>query len=424
MPGVEASVWNAFFLPKGTPDPIVRKLNKAMSDTVDDPAIRKRLEELGLEIVPKENRTPEYLAKYPAGGSRALGQGDQGRRHRADRLSRTEEQTMVMKLVVAAALALPPGRAGFRTRCHARAWPTRPVTMMVPFPAGGPVDLVARLLSQRLTELLGQPVIVENIGGAGGMTGAARVAKSPPDGSMFVFGKQGSHTFSQMLYKKPLYDAVTDFAPVAVVVENSKLLAHAQGLAGEQSAGVHHLRQGQPSQAAIRLGRHRLGDACRLRAAQQHDRRRHHARALSRHRAGDAGRDRAAASTISATIVSTAQPFVQAGMVKALALLATERSRVYPDLPTADEQGLKGFDRDGWNAFFFPKDTPEPIVRKLAKATSDILDVPEVHDRLESFGLNVPPRERRTPEYLEKLVRSDLEKWAPPVKASGAMASE
>jgi tripartite-type tricarboxylate transporter receptor subunit TctC len=329
---------------------------------------------------------------------------------------------MVMKLVVAAALALLLG-APASAQDATTAWPTRPVTMIVPFPAGGPVDLVARLLSQRLTESLGQPVVVENMGGAGGMTGAARVAKSPPDGSMFVFGTQGSHTFSQMLYKKPLYDAVKDFAPVAVVVENSKLLLTRKDLP------VNNLQEfityAKANQAKLQFGSAGTGSATHVACVLLNNTIGVDITHVPYRGTAPAMQDVVAGRIdYICEIVSTAQPFVQAGMVKPIALLATERSRVYPDLPTADEQGLKGFAADGWNAFFFPKDTPEPIVRKLAKATSDILDVPEVHDRLESFGLNVPPRERRTPEYLEKLVRSDLEKWAPPVKASGAMASE
>src|SRR3954449_13090015 len=329
---------------------------------------------------------------------------------------------MVMKYVIAAALALLLG-APASAQDSATAWPTRPITMVVPFPAGGPVDPVARLLSQRLTESLGQPVIVENMGGAGGMTGAARVAKSPPDGSMFVFGTQGSHTFSQMLYKKPLYDAVKDFAPVGVVVENSKLLLARKDLP------VNNLKEfityARANQAKMQFGSAGTGSATHVACVLlnstigvdiTHVPYRGTAPALQDVVAGRID--------YICEIVSTAQPFVQGNLVKPIALLAPQRSRAYPDLPTADEQGLKGFDADGWNAFFFPKDTPDPILRKLAKATSDILDVPEIHDRLEGFGLNVPARERRTPAYLEKLVRSDLEKWAPPVKASGAMASE
>src|SRR5262245_63146336 len=128
---------------------------------------------------------------------------------------------MLMRLIAAlAALAL-----AWSSAAAAQDWPTRPITLVVPFPAGGPIDFIGRLMGQKLSEQLGQQIIVENIGGAGGMNGAARVAKSPPDGSMFLFGNQGTHTFSQMLYKKPLYNAVTDFAPVAVVVENVKFLA-------------------------------------------------------------------------------------------------------------------------------------------------------------------------------------------------------
>src|SRR5262249_19383920 len=119
-------------------------------------------------------------------------------------------------------------------------------------------------------------------------------------------------------------------------------------------------------------------------------------------------------------VISTSLPLVRSNSVKALALLSPQRSPVMPELATAHEQGLKDFDVDGWNAFFFPKDTPDPIVRRLAQATSNILDVPAVRAQLEGLGLNVPAAERRAPEYLTRLVRSELEKWAAPVKASGA----
>ena len=304
---------------------------------------------------------------------------------------------------------------------RAQEWPTRPVTMVVPFPAGGPVDLVARLLSQRLTDSLGQPVIVENIGGAGGMSGAARVAKSPPDGSMFVFGTQGSHTFSQMLYKKPLYDAVTDFAPVAVVVENSKLLLTRKDFPATTLAEF--ISYAKANQAKLQFGSAGTGSATHVACVLLNNTIGVDITHVPYRGTAPAMQDVVAGRIdYICEIVSTAQPFVQGNLVKPIALLAPQRSRAYPDLATAHEQGLKDFDADGWNAFFFPKDTPASIVRRLAKATSDILDVPEVHERLEGFGLNVPGPERRTPEFLGKLVRSELEKWAAPVKASGATA--
>jgi tripartite-type tricarboxylate transporter receptor subunit TctC len=325
---------------------------------------------------------------------------------------------MGMKTIVAAALGLILAAAA---PARAQDWPTRPVTMVVPFPAGGPVDLVARLLSQRLTESLGQPVIVENIGGAGGMSGAARVAKSPPDGSMFVFGTQGSHTFSQMLYKKPLYDAVTDFAPVAVVVENSKLLLTRKDL--PVSTLAEFISYAKANQAKLQFGSAGTGSATHVACVLLNNTIGVDITHVPYRGTAPAMQDIVAGRIdYICEIVSTAQPFVLGNLVKPIALLAPQRSRAYPDLPTAHEQGLKDFDADGWNAFFFPKDTPAPIVRKLAKATSDILDVPEVRERLEGFGLNVPGPERRTPEYLGQLVRSELQKWAAPVKASGATA--
>jgi tripartite-type tricarboxylate transporter receptor subunit TctC len=121
-------------------------------------------------------------------------------------------------------------------------------------------------------------------------------------------------------------------------------------------------------------------------------------------------------------VISTALPLIRSKSAKAIALLSPRRNSVLPDLATADEQGLAGFDADAWNAFFLPRGTPAPIVRRLAKATSDALDLPWVRERFEGLGLNVPPPERRTPEYLAKLVPSELEKWAAPVKASGASA--
>jgi tripartite-type tricarboxylate transporter receptor subunit TctC len=118
-------------------------------------------------------------------------------------------------------------------------------------------------------------------------------------------------------------------------------------------------------------------------------------------------------------VTSTGAPHVRAGAIKALATLSPARNVALPDVPTAHEQGLKGFDADGWNAFFFPRGTPDAIVRKLARATSAALDLPEIRARLQKAGLNIAAPERRTPDYLRKLVVSELDKWGPPVRASG-----
>ena len=297
----------------------------------------------------------------------------------------------------------------------------RPVTMVVPFPAGGPVDLVARIFSQRLAKTLGQPFVIENIGGAGGMTGAARVAKSPPDGYAFVFGTQGSHTFSQMLYKRPLYNAVTDFAPVTVVVENSKLLLTRKDL--PVASFSEFVTYAKANQHKMQYGSAGAGSATHVACVLLNSTIGVDITHVPYRGTAPAMQDLIAGRLdYICEIISTAQPFIQNQMVKAIALLTPQRSPILPNLPTAHEQGLKDFDVDGWNAFFFPKGTPDPIVQRLAKTTSDILDTPAVRQRLQGVGLNVPAPERRTPEYLARLVSSELDKWGPPVKASGASA--
>ena len=324
---------------------------------------------------------------------------------------------MPKSIIIAVLLALA---SLWPSAVRAQEWPTRPVTMVVPFPAGGPVDLVARLLSQRLSEKLGQQVIVENIGGAGGMTGAAKVARSAPDGYAFVFGTQGSHTFSQMIYKKPAYDAVADFTPVMVVVENAKVLLTRKDFPANSFAEF--TTYVKANQAKLQFGSAGTGSAT------------HVACVLLNNTIGVdithvpyRGTAPAMQDVIAGRIdyicevTSTGAPHVRAKTVKALATLSMARARVFPELPTADEQGLKGFDADGWNAFFYPKGTPDAIVRRLARATNEVLDMPDVAERLEQAGLIVPPPGRRTPEHLAQLVRSELVKWGPPVKASGVV---
>jgi len=300
----------------------------------------------------------------------------------------------------------------------AQEWPTRPVTLVVPFPAGGPIDFIGRLMAQKLTEQLGQQVIVENIGGAGGMNGAARVAKAPPDGSVFLFGNQGTHTFSQILYKKPLYNAVSDFSPVATVVENVKFLGVRKDFPANNLAEF--IAYAKANAKKMQYGSAGIGSATHVTCVLLN-----HVIGVDVVHVPYRGTGPALQDMIAGRIdylcevTSTGAPHVRSGAIKALATLSPTRNRALPDLATAHEQGLKNFDADGWNAFFFPKDTPAPIVRRLAQATSTVLEQPDVRARLEKAGLNISAPERRTPAYLGKLVVSELDKWGPPVRASG-----
>ena len=169
--------------------------------------------------------------------------------------------------------------------------------MIIPFAAGGPTDVLGRVMAQRMGEILGQQVVVENVGGAGGMTGSKRVADAAPDGYTIVLGTVGTHAQGQTLYKRPLYNSVDRFHAGRADRRGADHPDRAQGPAGEGLQGVRRLRQGEPGQDAVRLGRRRLGHPSRLRAAQLHPRHQHQSHALSRHRAGDAGPGRPAAST-------------------------------------------------------------------------------------------------------------------------------
>jgi tripartite-type tricarboxylate transporter receptor subunit TctC len=300
----------------------------------------------------------------------------------------------------------------------AQDWPTRPITMVVPFPAGGPIDFIGRMMAHRLSERLGQQVIVENVGGAGGMNGAARVAKSTPDGSMFLFGNQGTHTFSQLLYKKPLYNAVTDFAPVAVVVENVKFLAVRKDFPAKTLPEF--IAYAKKNHKTMQYGSAGIGSATHVTCVLLDYAIGVDVTHVPYRGAGPAMQDLLAGRIdYMCEVTSTGAPHVRANAIKALAILSPDRNSTLPGIATAHEQGLKDFDADGWNAFFFPRGTPDAIVRKLAQATASVLDLPDVRQRLEKAGLNVALPERRNPDYLGKLVTSELNKWGPPVRASG-----
>ena len=192
-------------------------------------------------------------------------------------------RTMIAAATILLALA---------THAAAQDWPTRPITLIVPFAAGGGVDVSARIQAQRMGELLGQTIIVENVGAAAGMAGGQRVAKAAPDGYTFLIGNTGTHAYNQTLYKKPLYNAATDFQPVGLVTESPRILIARKDLPVNNLQEFIAYLKANESTAAVRLGRRRLRHAPALRAVQPGDRRRRHACALSRRGPGDAGPDR------------------------------------------------------------------------------------------------------------------------------------
>jgi tripartite-type tricarboxylate transporter receptor subunit TctC len=292
--------------------------------------------------------------------------------------------------------------------------------MVIPFAAGGAVDVMGRILGARLGEILGQRVIIENVGGAGGMTGSYRVAKAIPDGYEFVLGSVGTHAYSQSLYKKPLYNAVTDFAPVALVAELPLIMVARKDLPANNLQEF--IAYAKANQAKMQFGSAGAGSADHLTCLLLNT-------AIGvtvthvPYRGGEPAMQDLIGGRIdySCNIITTALPEVQAGLVKAITITTKQRSPLLPGLPTAQEQGVAGFDAYTWDALFLPKGTPEPIVRRLNAATNQTLNTPAVQKRLNGIGANVAAPERRTPEYLGRFVASEIEKWTGPIKASGVV---
>jgi tripartite-type tricarboxylate transporter receptor subunit TctC len=297
-------------------------------------------------------------------------------------------------------------------------WPTRPVTMVIPFAAGGPTDVLGRVLAERMSQILGQQVVVENVGGAGGMTGSQRVARAAPDGSSFVLGTVGTHAQNQTLYKKPAYDAVNDFAPVAFIAEVPLVLITRKDFPAANLQEF--IKYAKENQGKMTFGSAGAGSATHLGCVLLNSAIGVDISHVPYRGTGPAMQDLAGGRIdYMCEIVTTALPQIEGGAVKALATLTKARSPVLPKLATADEQGLKDFEAYTWNAFFLPKGTPEPIVKKLHEATVQAMETPAVKDRLQSLGASLVPPERRSPEYLANFVKSEIEKWAAPIKASG-----
>ena len=302
----------------------------------------------------------------------------------------------------------------------AQDYPTRPVTMVIPFAAGGPQDTIGRVFAQRMGEVLGQQVVVENVGGAGGMTGSKRVADSAPDGYTMILASVGTHAQNQSLYKKPLYNAATDFTPVAFLAETPIALITRKDLA--VSNLTEFIAYAKANQAKMTFGSAGAGSATHLGCVVLnsalgvdivHVPYRGTAPAMQDLQGGRID--------YLCEIIATAKPQIDGGTVKGIAIMTKERSRVLPDLPTAAEQGLD-VQAYTWSALFLPKGAPDAVVKKLNTAAVEAIKTPMVQERMKSLGATVAQPNQQSPEWLGSFVKSEIEKWAAPIKASGVSA--
>src|SRR5262245_40212812 len=299
-----------------------------------------------------------------------------------------------------------------------RDWPARPATMVVPYAAGGSSDVIARVLSPHLSEILRQQVIIENVGGAGGMIGAKRVAKAPADGYEFVFGNVGTHAHSQALYKHPPYNAATDFTPVALIAEQPPVLLVRRDLP------VTNLQEfiayTRANKTTMQYGSGGAGSPTHLACALLNEALGVDVTHVAYRGGGPAMQDLLAGRIdYQCPNALAAIPQFASKLVKPIAILTRERSTILPDLASAHEQGLKDFDVTTWNAFFLPKGTPAAVVRKLHAATVAAMDKPALQERLRELGAEVVAPERRSPEYLQDFVARELRQWAAIIGTSG-----
>ena len=302
----------------------------------------------------------------------------------------------------------------------AQDFPTRSVTIVVPFAAGGPTDTIARIVAQRMTKALGQAVVVENVTGAGGTIGGAKVAHARPDGYTVAIGHVGTHVITGAIQKMD-YDVFEDFQPVAMITTNpqiivsknevpaktlKELIAWAKAKGEPMTVGTGG--PGTPAHVSGVYFQQQTGVPVQIvhyRGA---------APALQDVMAGhiDTTFDQAANSL----------PQVRAGRIRAYAVTAPTRLAAAPDIPTVDEAGLPGFYMAVWHAFWVPKGTPRPVVDKLNAAVRESLLDPEVRKKLADLGQEIMPPDQQTPEALRIHHKAEIDKWWPVIRQAGIRA--
>jgi tripartite-type tricarboxylate transporter receptor subunit TctC len=296
----------------------------------------------------------------------------------------------------------------------AQIYPARPMTMIIPFAAGGPTDVLGRVMAQRMSEILGQQIVVENVGGAGGMTGSKRVADAAPDGYSFVLGTVGTHAQSQTMYKKPLYHA-TDFTPVALIAEVPIVLITRRDLPVNDLPEF--IAYAKANQTKMQYGSAGAGSATHLGCVLLNYLIGVDITHVPYRGTGPAMQDlQGGRIDYLCEIVSTAKPQIDGGPI---AIMTKERSPAPPNVLSGLEQGTPNLEAYTWNAIFLPKGAPADVVKQLHDATVEAMKTPAVRERLEALGAVLVPEERATPEYLGQFVTNEIDKWAAPIKASG-----
>jgi tripartite-type tricarboxylate transporter receptor subunit TctC len=299
----------------------------------------------------------------------------------------------------------------------AQDYPTRPVTLIVPFPPGGSTDVAARIMAERMRAPLGQPVIVENIGGAGGSIAVGRVARAAPDGYTIDIGQWDTHVGS-IIYKLD-YDLQKDFEPIGLVSVNPQLMVAKKDLPADNlkdlvawmkanPGKINFVNQNAAANVTGVLFENLTGQKVQF---------------IPYRGAGPAMTD-LVSGQVDLLVVqgAVALPQIRGGKIKAIANLSPQRSASMPDIPTSDETGVPGLYMSGWFGFWAPKGTPKEIITKLNAAMVEALADPAVRARFTELGLDIAPREQQTPEGLAAFQKAEIDKWWPIIKDAGISA--
>jgi tripartite-type tricarboxylate transporter receptor subunit TctC len=306
--------------------------------------------------------------------------------------------------------------AVFATVASAQAYPSKPIKWIVPFAPGGTTDILARTIGEKLTRVLGQPVIIENKPGAGGGVGAEFTAKAPADGYTIMGGTISTHAINASLYKNLPYDPVKDFAPITLIVRLPNLLVVHPDVPANSVGELIALLKANPGKYTFAssgngTSQHLSGELFKAMAGvdMQHIPYKGSPPALQDVVAGQV--------TMTFDNITTAWPLAKAGKLRALAVTTAKRSSIAPDVPTLAESGLAGYEVGSWQGVFAPAGTPPEIVKRLNAEMVKIINQPDVKEKL--VGLGAEPV-ANTPEEFAALVKSEVVKWADVVKRSGA----
>jgi tripartite-type tricarboxylate transporter receptor subunit TctC len=339
------------------------------------------------------------------------------RRHLVNGWFRRTLMNFYSRMLASGGLAAIVSLSAIAAHAQAQAYPTRSITMIVPFAAGGPTDVTARIVTGHMAQTLGQSIIIENVVGAGGTTATTRAARAANDGYVLITGHMGTHAASVPLYPNLAYHPEKDFEPVALLAGTPILILARKDFppkdfkefvtyvkANVDKVNAAHAGVGSVSHVSCELLNSILdikpigipfngtGPAMNALVGGQVD--------------------------YMCDQIVNAVPQINGGTIKAYAVATPERNASLPDIPTTAEAGLPAFQAQAWNAIFAPKGTPAPIIAKLNAAAAKALDDEGVRKRLLDLGSVIPPAAERTPEALAALVKSEIAKWTPVLKAA------